>query len=96
MEIDETAEEAAIRETKEETNLDVALDGLLGVYSRSSVGIVVIVYMAHVTDGEPALGPETLEVASFSADEIPWDELSFETTVSALRDWASLEATPGL
>ena len=30
----ESAEHAAVRELKEETNLDVTLDGLLGVYSK--------------------------------------------------------------
>src|SRR5581483_8079246 len=33
MEIDETTEQAALRETKEETGLDVALEGHLGTYS---------------------------------------------------------------
>jgi len=36
VEADETAEEAAIRETREESGLDVALDDLLGVYSFGS------------------------------------------------------------
>ena len=33
MEINETTEQAALRETKEETGLDVELDGHLGTYS---------------------------------------------------------------
>src|SRR5690348_5255989 len=44
QEWDETTEEAAIRETREEIGCDVALDGLFGVYSRPNAPVVNIVY----------------------------------------------------
>ena len=87
MELNETAEEAAVRETKEETNLEVANLALLNVYSRAAAGIVVVVYTADVLGGVPALGRETLEIAEFSPSQIPWAELAFDTTKWALEEW---------
>src|SRR5207237_10743639 len=42
----EKVEEAAMREVKEETNLDVRLEGLTGVYSTRADPHVIIVYQA--------------------------------------------------
>jgi ADP-ribose pyrophosphatase YjhB (NUDIX family) len=87
MEFGESVEEAAIRETKEETNLDVELAGLLGVYSRPEIGMVNIVFLARVTGGEPALSRECAEFRLVTPEEIPWGELAFNTTEWVLRDW---------
>ena len=61
VEVGETVEEAARREAKEETGLDIRLTGLAGVYSdpgRDPRGhCVSIVYRAEVTGG--ALGADT-------------------------------------
>lgn len=48
VELGETVEEAAIRETKEEANLDVQLDKLIGVYSGGSGSHVIIAYQASI------------------------------------------------
>lgn len=87
MELGESVEGAAQREAKEETNLEVASLSLLNVYSRPAAGLVIVVFMAQVVGGEPKLGKETLEIASFSPEGIPWVELAFDTTRWALRDW---------
>jgi ADP-ribose pyrophosphatase YjhB (NUDIX family) len=87
VELGESTEEAALREGREEVGLALEVAGLLGVYSRPAVGIVVVSYRARALDGEPALGSEALEARWFAADAIPWDDLAFETTVRALRDW---------
>ncbi len=92
MEMGETTEEAAIRETREETGLDVQVMSLLNVYSRPQVGVVVIVYLARVVGGELLLGHETQEIKAFHAGEIPWDDLSFPTTRWALADWIKTRA----
>jgi ADP-ribose pyrophosphatase YjhB (NUDIX family) len=86
MDIGESAEEAAARETLEEANLEVQNLSLLGVYTRTGPGVVVIVYEAEAV-GEATAGDETSEVRWFAAHEIPWDELAFDTTHSALKEW---------
>lgn len=93
MEMGETTEEAAIRETLEETGLAVQVTSLLNVYSRPQVGVVVIVYLARVVGGELVLGHETQEIRSFHPWEIPWTDLSFPTTRWALADWIKASST---
>lgn len=88
MDLGETAEEAAIRETKEEAHLEVVNLRLVGVYTRPGPGVVVIVYEADAL-GEARAGHETSEVAWFGPRTIPWDELAFDSTTWALRDWVA-------
>jgi ADP-ribose pyrophosphatase YjhB (NUDIX family) len=86
MEADETVEEAAIRETREEINLTVRLTRLVGVYSYRTP-VVVIVYACEVVAGELCIDAESQEVRAFAPDEIPWDHLAFPSTRDALRDF---------
>jgi hypothetical protein len=37
--------------------------------------------------GEGSAGEETLDVAWFAPDAIPWNELAFDSTEWALREW---------
>jgi ADP-ribose pyrophosphatase YjhB (NUDIX family) len=89
LEIGEAAQEGARRETEEETQLRVEVGRLIGAYSRPHAGVVTLVYEATVVGGEPLPGAETIEVAGFGPDEIPWSELAFTTVESALRDWVA-------
>lgn len=89
LEMGEATQEGARRETEEETELRVEIGRLVGVYSRPHAGVVTIVYEASVVGGRPEPAAETSEVRAFGADEIPWDELAFSTTESALRDWVA-------
>ena len=77
---------AAIRETREETGLDVELEGLVGVYSYPGAPVVVIVYRARVLDGTLSVCHENDRVEWIAREAIPWDELAFPSTVDALRD----------
>jgi ADP-ribose pyrophosphatase YjhB (NUDIX family) len=86
MEMGETVEDAARRETSEELNLEIRIDRLLGVYSRPPMTTVVVVYVAEAVSA-PSVGHETLEIGSFAPAEIPWDGLSFWSTRAALTDW---------
>jgi ADP-ribose pyrophosphatase YjhB (NUDIX family) len=87
MDVGETAEEAAVRETLEEAHLELRDLSLLGVYTRPGPGVVVIVYEA-VAVGEAAVGHECSEFRWFEPHNIPWDELAFDSTTWALSDWA--------
>jgi len=90
MEIDETVEEGAVREAQEEVGIQVRLGDIVGVYSRpapQSPGIVSIVYRGRVVGGRVTPGREALEARWFRPEEIPWDDLAYETTRWALRDW---------
>ncbi len=88
MDVGESAEEAAIRETLEEVCLEVANLRLHGVYTRAGPGVVVIVFEADAR-GVAEAGHETSEVRWFHPHDIPWDEIAFDSTEAALRDWVS-------
>jgi ADP-ribose pyrophosphatase YjhB (NUDIX family) len=89
LELGESTQEGARRETEEETQLRVEIGRLIGVYSRPHAGVITIVYESSVVGGAPEPAAETSEVRDFGPDEIPWDELAFSTVESALRDWVA-------
>jgi ADP-ribose pyrophosphatase YjhB (NUDIX family) len=88
LEVGETAEHGAARETLEEVGLDVMPEGLVGVYTRPHVGIVLVAYEAESLSDAAIVGDaESQQVRWFAQDAIPWEDLAFETTEAALRDW---------
>ena len=85
VELGETVEDAARRETREELEIDVELGQLVGVYSRADERVVLIVFQARALGVARETG-EATEVRAFAPDELPWDELAFWSTTAALRD----------
>ena len=83
----ESVPAAAVRETLEEVKLKVSLLGVLDAYSFPPHEVVVIVYAADVVHGAPEVGDEALAVHCFAPEDIPWEELAFESTRAALRDY---------
>jgi ADP-ribose pyrophosphatase YjhB (NUDIX family) len=83
----EQVADAAVRETLEEVNLRVGVSGILDAYSFPGSPVVVIVYAAEVLGGELMAGDESLEVRVFAPEDLPWDDLAFESTRAALRDY---------
>ena len=77
---------AAVREAREEAGLEIRLDGLINVYSYRGRAPVIIVYAATMTGGCLACDDEGLEARFFAPDDIPWDELAFQSTHDALRE----------
>lgn len=86
MDVGETAEAAGVRETMEEAHLEVRNLSLIGVYTRIEPGVVVIVFAGEAS-GEAEAADETSEVRWFAPEDIPWDELAFDTTTWALEAW---------
>lgn len=87
LEADETAIQGAIRETREETGLEVEPTGIVGLYSRPQGAIVVVAFTARIVGGEMRPTPEALDVRLFTPDAIPWPEVAFDTSIWALGDW---------
>lgn len=84
MENAETTGEAAARETREEACAEVALQGLYAMISLPHINQVFMIFRAELA-GAFAPGPESLEVALFEEEEIPWEELAFPTIERTLR-----------
>jgi len=85
VDLGESVEDAAHRETREELEIAVDLNELVGVYSRADDRVVLIVFAA-TTHETPRTTEEATEVRAFAPQEIPWDELAFWSTELALRD----------
>lgn len=79
--------DAAVREAREESGLEVRLQGLVNIYSYPRHTPIVIVYAASITGGALCVDEECLEARVFAREEIPWDELAFRTTQEAIRDY---------
>jgi ADP-ribose pyrophosphatase YjhB (NUDIX family) len=86
----ESLEAAAIRETKEESGLDVRLTRLLGAYSAPGNPVILIAYVGEVTGGSIQVDEEGLDARVFAPAEIPWDRLAFPSTAEVVRDYLAL------
>jgi 8-oxo-dGTP diphosphatase len=88
VEADESVEEAAIREAKEETGLDIKLMDMLGVFSfpdgPPTSGIIVF-YRARPIGGKLGGGDDAEEARVFQSDDIP--EFPFRTHRQAIARW---------
>jgi len=90
LELGEEPEQCAVREAKEETNLDIVVGDLFGVYPamddpRSQV--VLIVYRCTMVDGELRAGDDADDAQFYSLEKLP-QNISFTShrkVLSALR-----------
>jgi ADP-ribose pyrophosphatase YjhB (NUDIX family) len=85
MEIGETTEEAAARETKEEALADVEITALYAVLSMPHIGQVYMVFRGRMLTPEFGAGTESLEVRLFPRHAIPWEGMAFPVVAEALR-----------
>ncbi|MFS0788174.1 NUDIX hydrolase [Shouchella sp. 1P09AA] len=60
---------AAIRETKEETGLDVEITQFCGIFQNIRSSICNTLYLAKIVGGEMTTTPESLEIGFFSIEK---------------------------
>ncbi|WP_332673387.1 NUDIX hydrolase [Aromatoleum sp.] len=85
MENSETTAQAAARETLEEACARIEVGDMFTLINVPHISQVHIVYRARLLDLDFRPGEESLEVALFSEDEIPWDDIAFRTISLSLR-----------
>lgn len=86
IEIDETAEEACLRELEEETRLRGKIVKLIGVYSQESLiykNVLIIGYEVE-THGSITPGSDSLRAEFFPLDRLP--EIVFSSHREIIRD----------
>lgn len=89
LEFDEDITECAIREMKEETNLDVELDRLFNVYSAFDdprTSALLVLFLGRRVGGELRCGDDAADARYFSLEELP-DTLAFQAHATALREF---------
>jgi ADP-ribose pyrophosphatase YjhB (NUDIX family) len=97
LELGETLEEGAAREAMEEATAAISIDGILAIFSVARIGQVQVIFRGRFADPHaPAFsaGPESLEVALFDWDRIPWNDIAFPTVHWALDAWNACRSGP--
>ncbi len=84
LELGETTEQGALRETDEEAGARIELGALFTVLNVVRVGQLHLFYRATMTSPELNPGSETLEARLFAEDEVPWDQIAFRTVRETL------------
>lgn len=90
VEMNETYEEAALREIREETGLAVKLDSFLGIFHNhdmvwsngDAAHVISAMFTASIVSGEPRIDEESYELRFFGKEEMP--ELFAEDHIASL------------
>ena len=85
MENGETLQEAAARECYEEALARVEIGSLLSIVHVLHAEQVHVFFRAHLPLAEFGAGVESLEVALFDPEDIPWADIAFRSNEFALR-----------
>lgn len=86
MELGETLAQGAVRETLEEALAEVEIGHQFASVDMTGAGQVHIFFTGKLKGGY-GVGEESLESALFAEDEIPWDELAFQSGRFALEKY---------
>ena len=86
MEIGETIAQGAARETMEEACAEVEIGHLFASVDVVQAGQLHLFFTAELVSDFSA-GEESLDVAMFEEEEIPWDDIAFRSGVYALRKY---------
>jgi 8-oxo-dGTP diphosphatase len=84
--------EAVVRETREETGLDVTIDRLVGVYGKADRDELVFAFVCQVVGGELVLTDEADEHCFFDADQMPSNTIPKQ--VERIHDALATAAAP--
>jgi ADP-ribose pyrophosphatase YjhB (NUDIX family) len=87
MELGETVEAGALRETHEEAGAQIEMQGLYAVLNVVRAGQVHFFYRAKLLDTRFDPGPETIEARLFDEASVPWDQIAFRTVNETLKRW---------
>jgi ADP-ribose pyrophosphatase YjhB (NUDIX family) len=89
MENHETVAAAAARETLEEAEAQIEPLELFSLVNVPHINQVHLFYRARLISAEFAPGTESLDVALFATEEIPWHALAFRSVEFSLRRYLS-------
>jgi ADP-ribose pyrophosphatase YjhB (NUDIX family) len=87
LENGETLEAGALRETAEEAGAAVEIGALYTVISLPDINQVYMMFRARLLNLDFGPGPESLEVALFAEEDIPWGDIAFRTIARTLRNY---------
>ena len=85
LDSNETLEEGAIREAKEEVNVNIKIKKLFFIFTVRKKNLIQFVFLAKQLNKSFKPGVETLEARFFDYDDIPWKLLAFPSVLFALK-----------
>ncbi len=95
VDFDESPAQAAVRECREETGLEVEITGLLDVIAgreHERGADIIIVYRARLAGGELSAADDADRAAFFAPDTGNLPPLAFRATQTALDKWRASRA----
>lgn len=95
LELGEAPAEGAVREAMEEATASINIIDLLAVYTVRRISQVHLMYRAELSKPDVKPGIESEEVAFFSWDEIPWDDLAFPSVHWVLNHYREVQGKTG-
>jgi ADP-ribose pyrophosphatase YjhB (NUDIX family) len=84
LEVGESTEAGAKRETQEEAGAIVEIGPLFSLLNVTHVEQVHLFYLAKLIEPTYQAGVESLDVQLFSEEDIPWNDLAFPTVRKTL------------
>lgn len=85
LENGEASHQGAVRETQEEANARVDVQALYSTFNLPHIDQIYMLFRARLLDLDFGPGEESLEVALFREDQIPWEELAFPVVAETLK-----------
>ena len=95
MELGESTSAGAARETQEEAGALVQIGPLYSLLNVLHAEQVHLFYLATMTSPDFLAGEESLEVALFDEQDIPWNEIAFPTVKQTL-EWFFTDRAAGV
>ena len=87
LEIGETVQDGAMRETLEEAGATVEDLTPYALYNLGFIGQIYLIFLSRLTDGTFCAGHESITVRLFAEHEIPWDDMAFPVISKILRQY---------
>lgn len=91
LELNETAEDGARREAREEAEAELDIIQLLAHYSVPGISQVQLIYRARLVTPDVTPGIESTEVRLAGWADIPWTELAFPSVLWALKQFETVK-----
>lgn len=85
LELNESTEQGAVREAKEEALASIEITRTLAIFNIPRVAQVQIIYLANILNGDFGVGEETSSVELCSIEEALSKDIAFPNVVDSLR-----------